>query len=76
MSTDEEWWGNREAAAHCGMPESLWRDAVSRGRAPAPDIRIGNSPGWRPTTVIEWNTSRRRGRGRPRKTSPEETTQP
>lgn len=71
MSTEPEWWGVAEAASHCRLAASTWRDHVSRGTAPAPqDVKLEGGrwrPKWRAATVRDWNTNGRRKPGRPRK---------
>lgn len=46
------------------------------GDMPPPDARFGNSPVWRPETIIRWYTVNRPGRGvgggRPRKSKAQE----
>lgn len=67
MTATEEWWGVAEAASHCGIPDATWRSYVSRGTAPPPDLRIGRTPAWRPSTVRGWHADRPGKGGRPRK---------
>lgn len=71
---DPDWWTGPQAAAHCGIKESTWRDYVYRGKAPKPeDTDPGrpierSRPRWRPATVVAWNATRNRRVGRPPKT--------
>jgi predicted DNA-binding transcriptional regulator AlpA len=59
---DLDWWTTSDAAEYCGMSDQTWRTYISRGQAPAPDVRIGGKPLWRPATVREWQAARP-GRG-------------
>lgn len=45
-----------------GVAPSTWRDYVSKGLAPQPDGKIGNSNWWYRETVEQWKTGRP-GRG-------------
>jgi hypothetical protein len=60
---DLNWWTISDAADFCGITDQTWRTYVARGQAPAPDVRIGGKPLWRPATVRAWQASRR-GAGR------------
>lgn len=74
--TETEWWGVAQAASHCGIKPSVWRDYVARGHAPGPDdpddddpTRPKNHrrPRWRPETVTAWQANRPGRGGRPRR---------
>lgn len=57
-------------AARLDVTESTIRKYRSQGRLPEPDIMLGQSPGWRATTIDAWikaRPGRGVGGGRPRK---------
>lgn len=56
--TDTDRLTNADAAALAGVAPSTWRDYVARGRAPAPDGRLGRTPWWRPDTITTWLETR------------------
>jgi hypothetical protein len=66
----DDWWGVREAAAHCGVKPPTWRYYVSRGFAPPPDDTDEGSPPerrrprWKPETVKAWDDGRPIRRGK------------
>lgn len=39
-----------------GVTTSTIRAYLSRGQMPAPDIRLGQTPGWLPQTIDAWLT--------------------
>lgn len=50
---DQEWIA-RQCADAWGVKPATWRSYVSRGQAPKPVRRIGATPVWDPTEVMEW----------------------
>lgn len=50
----------KELAEMAGIEESSMRTYLTRGDAPEPDVRIGRTPGWLPTTAREWMKGRKR----------------
>jgi len=57
-------------ARRLGIAPSTVRKYRSSGRLPAPDVMLGQSPGWAPATIDAWVTQRPgkgAGAGRPRK---------
>jgi hypothetical protein len=75
VSHEPEWWGVAEAASHCHVTPATWRGYVHRGYGPAPDLRVGRTPAWRPETVRAWHTARPGKTGRPRKTPAAQSTE-
>jgi len=51
-----------DIAERIGVTPKTWTSWVARGKAPAPDYRLGRTPGWEPATIDEW-IQRRPGRG-------------
>lgn len=49
-----------EVAKLCGITETSLRKYRNRGVFPAPDRYFGREPGWYPSTVTAWLTTRRR----------------
>lgn len=49
-----------------GVSASAVRKLVTRGRFPLPDMVIASHRAWYRTTIERYQTSQRRGRGRPR----------
>ena len=68
-------WGLREVARYAGVTYNSARTYHGRaeinrragdpkpGDLPPPDARFGNSPVWRPETIVRWYTIQRPGRG-------------
>lgn len=51
-----------EAAKWAGFDSAVWRSMVSRGSAPKPVTRVGNSPCWTLEQLQKWKANRP-GRG-------------
>ena len=49
---------SHEAAARIGVATETWRQYVSNGRAPDPDLRIGPTSLWLAATVDAWDGGR------------------
>ncbi|MFV2172320.1 hypothetical protein ACFHW2_11940 [Actinomadura sp. LOL_016] len=60
---DADWWTMADIAAHWGVAVETVRSYRARkpSRLPEPDDRFGNTPVWRPLTIIIY---KRPGRGR------------
>jgi predicted DNA-binding transcriptional regulator AlpA len=59
-----------DAAELAGVSAASFRSYVSRGDAPAPDGKLGNTPYWNRSTITRWLKNRPgqgAGGGRPRK---------
>lgn len=47
-----------ESAGRLGIRPKTWSAYVSRGYAPPPDARIGDTLGWLPETLDRWQSTR------------------
>jgi hypothetical protein len=66
-----DYWDMQQIADYLGVKlRTVWTYRT-RATLPAEDRKFGNSPAWRPATIITWNTTGRPGQGagggRPRK---------
>lgn len=57
-----EVWGYNKVAEVAGVKVGTLRRYKKTGHMPAPDIIVGNSPGWYPKTITDW-VAERPGRG-------------
>lgn len=69
-----EWWTTSDVAAYLGLQVATVSSYRLRGQMPQPDLTVGRTHVWRPSTIISWH----RGRPRPgvggRPTSREDVT--
>lgn len=56
-----EYLGIAEVAERMGVTAATVRSYRSRGQLPEPDVKLGQSPGWQPSTIEAWLRSRRLG---------------
>jgi hypothetical protein len=56
----DEWITSTEAATLCGLVPRDFRARVEKAYAPAPDAQRGRVRLWRRSTIVRWNTHRRR----------------
>ncbi|MFF4409812.1 MarR family transcriptional regulator [Streptomyces sp. NPDC001404] len=59
---ETEVWGYAKVEEVTGIKVGTLRRYKKEGHMPAPDITVGNSPGWYPQTIQEWKKNRP-GRG-------------
>ncbi len=55
-----EWWTTSDVAAYLGLQVATVSSYRARGQMPQPDLTLGRTHVWRPSTIIAWH------RGRPR----------
>lgn len=65
MAAAEPLYEYADLAALSGVPAGTLRVWHKRGKLPAPDYVVGQSPAWKPGTVAEWLESVRAGREAP-----------
>ncbi len=51
-------WSVKEVADFLDVQEVTVRAYSTRGQMPEPDGRLGNTPWWKPETIIRWNDER------------------
>ena len=55
-----EWWTTSEVAAYLGLRVATVSSYRMRGQMPEPDMTIGRTHVWRPSTIIAWQKARPR----------------
>lgn len=63
-----DWWTTEEVAAYLGIKvESIRRyrsRPLANGGLPPEDRKFGQSPAWKPATIVRWHEGGRPGAGR------------
>src|ERR1700749_624846 len=55
-----EWWTTSEVAAYLGLRVATVSAYRARGQMPEPDMTLGRTHVWHPTTIISWHENRPR----------------
>jgi aminoglycoside phosphotransferase (APT) family kinase protein len=55
-----EWWTTSEVAAYLGLRVATVSSYRARGQMPEPDMTVGRTHVWHPTTIIAWHGNRPR----------------
>ncbi len=55
-----EWWTTSDVAAYLELKVATVSAYRTRGQMPQPDMTVGRTHVWRPATIIEWHSGRKR----------------
>jgi 2'-hydroxyisoflavone reductase len=55
-----EWWTTSEVASYLGVAVATVSSYRIRGQMPAPDMTVGRTHVWRPSTIVAWHNARPR----------------
>ena len=56
-----EWWTTTDVAAYLHVRTQTVSSYRVRDQMPEPDMRVGRTHLWRPTRIIEWTKTRKKG---------------
>lgn len=55
-----EWWTTSDVASYLGVGVATVSSYRARGQMPTPDMTLGRTHVWRPSTIIAWHSARSR----------------